>query len=202
MNTEEVRKRMTTHSSHRNQKGFTLIELLVVIAIIGLLSSVVMASLNSARIKGRDAARKATLKQLGTALELYYDTYGRYPPHRPSSTCGGNRWDWATSICTEQNWLTTDVNFLSFMSAVPKDPVNRRGSDDTPWWFALSYTYGVSADGQKYDLLTNLENTADPERCELKLWRSVAVWPTDTACYSPASAGTVPDRSKQIWSIK
>jgi prepilin-type N-terminal cleavage/methylation domain-containing protein len=184
-----------------DKKGFTLIELLVVIAIIGILSSVVLASLNTARAKARDVHRKATLKQMEVALELYYDTYGAYPPFRPSSSCGGNRSDWATSICSDSNWLTTDANFLSFIS-VPKDPVNRSGNDDTPWWFALSYTYGVSADRQKYDLLTNLENTSDPERCELKLWRSVAVWPTDTGCYSTASLGTVPDRAKQIWSFK
>jgi type II secretory pathway pseudopilin PulG len=51
-----------------------LIELLVVIAIIGLLSSVVLASLNGARLKGRDARRLADLKQLQVALELYYSS--------------------------------------------------------------------------------------------------------------------------------
>ncbi len=50
--------------------GFTLIELLVVIAIIGLLSSVVFASLNSARVKGRDANRVSTLKQIANAVNL------------------------------------------------------------------------------------------------------------------------------------
>ena len=61
------------------KRGFTLIELLVVIAIIGILSSVVLASLNSARKKGRDARRIADVKQLQLALELYYDTSGSYP---------------------------------------------------------------------------------------------------------------------------
>jgi prepilin-type N-terminal cleavage/methylation domain-containing protein len=65
--------------NYRNQKGFTLIELLVVIAIIGLLSSVILASLNSARKKGRDARRLADLKQLQTALELYYSDHTAYP---------------------------------------------------------------------------------------------------------------------------
>ena len=62
-----------------NKRGFTLIELLVVIAIIGILSSVVLASLNSARRKGRDARRIADVKQLQLALELYYDANGSYP---------------------------------------------------------------------------------------------------------------------------
>lgn len=63
---------------HRT-KGFTLIELLVVIAIIGILSSVVLASLNSARTKARDARRVADLKQIQLALELYYDANSKYP---------------------------------------------------------------------------------------------------------------------------
>jgi len=63
----------------KKNKGFTLIELLVVIAIIGILSSVVLASLNSARQKSRDARRVADIKQLQLALELYFDSNANYP---------------------------------------------------------------------------------------------------------------------------
>jgi len=63
----------------RTARGFTLIELLVVIAIIGILSSVVLASLNDARTKSRDAKRVADVKQLQLALELYFDSNGGYP---------------------------------------------------------------------------------------------------------------------------
>jgi prepilin-type N-terminal cleavage/methylation domain-containing protein len=59
--------------------GFTLIELLVVIAIIGLLASIILASLNTARQKGRDARRVADLKEIQLALELYYDANSGYP---------------------------------------------------------------------------------------------------------------------------
>lgn len=63
----------------RVNSGFTLIELLVVIAIIGLLSSVVLASLNTARAKGRDAKRLSDIRQIQIALEMYYDSNGVYP---------------------------------------------------------------------------------------------------------------------------
>jgi prepilin-type N-terminal cleavage/methylation domain-containing protein len=59
-------------------KGFTLIELLVVIAIIGILSSVVLASLNTARNKGTDAAIKSQLAAMRAQAEVYYDTNNSY----------------------------------------------------------------------------------------------------------------------------
>src|SRR5574344_1835843 len=58
----------------QKNKGFTLIELLVVIAIIGILASVVLASLNSARAKGADAAIKSNLANARAQAELYYDS--------------------------------------------------------------------------------------------------------------------------------
>ena len=61
------------------RRGFTLIELLVVIAIIGLLSSIVLASLNTARVKGRDTKRVSEMRSIQTAVELYYSTNGHYP---------------------------------------------------------------------------------------------------------------------------
>ena len=63
----------------KKQKGFTLIELLVVIAIIGVLATIVTASLNSARGKARDARRVADIQQLRVALQMYYDINLSYP---------------------------------------------------------------------------------------------------------------------------
>jgi type IV pilus assembly protein PilA len=60
------------------KKGFTLIELLVVIAIIGILSSVVLASLNTARSKGADAAVKSNLNNIRAQAEIVYDNNGSY----------------------------------------------------------------------------------------------------------------------------
>lgn len=66
-------------------KGFTLIELLVVVAIIGILASVVLASLNTARAKGADAAVKANLDNMRAQAAIYYDSNAS--SYGASSTC-------------------------------------------------------------------------------------------------------------------
>ena len=66
-------------SIKHTRKGFTLIELLVVIAIIGILSSVVLASLSTARQKSRDAKRVSDVGQIQLALELFFDSTSSYP---------------------------------------------------------------------------------------------------------------------------
>ena len=77
----------------RRRDGFTLIELLVVIAIIGMLSSIVLASLNGARVKAQNARTKIDARQIILALELYYDSNGFYPVTsgwvclKPSGSC-------------------------------------------------------------------------------------------------------------------
>ena len=76
--------------SKSKNKGFTLIELLVVIAIIGILSSVVLVSLNTARAQARDAKRLFDMRQMQIALELYYASFGRYPD---SDFAGCGTWD-------------------------------------------------------------------------------------------------------------
>ena len=71
----------------KQKRGFTLIELLVVIAIISLLSSIVFASLNSARNKARVARAASDLRQIVNALALYQsDNNGNYP-------CFDHAWD-------------------------------------------------------------------------------------------------------------
>lgn len=93
-------------SSIHGREGFTLIELLVVIAIIGLLASVVMASLNSVRAKGRDANRAASVREVQKALELYYDTNGRYPTSADEPFTGA----WTAALVP------------SYLPAMPVDP--------------------------------------------------------------------------------
>ncbi len=71
--------------STQQQKGFTLIELLVVVAIIGLLASVVLASLSTARKKGRDARRIADMKEIQISGGDQPDRHC----HRIDRTCSG-----------------------------------------------------------------------------------------------------------------
>jgi len=97
----------------KQKHGFTLIELLVVVAIISLLSSIVMASLNSARSKARDAQRSESIHSVINALGMYYNDYGYYP----SSPVGNS--DVLFSDPTVVAALTP-----KYISQLPTDPTN------------------------------------------------------------------------------
>ena len=99
------------------KNGFTLIELLVVIAIIGILASVVLVSLNSARLKARVTRSLTDLKQLQTALELYYDANGSYPPS--SGAWGGYYTCWGTP---STNWIVGLAP--TYIQTLPREPRN------------------------------------------------------------------------------
>ncbi len=120
-------------------KGFTLIELLVVVAIIGILSSVVLASLNSARAKARDVRRKADLVQIRTALELYYHTNGSYPLPSPGWWGGAT-----TGPCGPGNSTTYIAGLVpTYIPTLPVDP--NATADCTGYLYA--------SDGNNYKLL-------------------------------------------------
>jgi general secretion pathway protein G len=108
----------------KDKKGFTLIELLVVIAIIAILSTVVMAGLNSARQKGRDAKRLSDIKQVQAALELFYDTNGGYPAVTPAALLNTT--------------LAAYTGFTVYMNPLPVNPTPVHTA-------AATYLYGGTA---------------------------------------------------------
>src|SRR3989338_8352561 len=91
------------------KKGFTLIELLVVVAIIGILASVVLASLNTARAKGADASIKANLANIRAQAEVVYDSLSpnQYGTAANASSCTAPT---ANSIFATSQPNTTVIN--------------------------------------------------------------------------------------------
>jgi len=126
-----------------NKKGFTLIELLVVISIIGLLSTISVVALNGARKKGRDAKRVGDIRQIQTALELYFNDNYAYPISTAIAlgTAAG-----AKTICTDGLEATcVESGDKTYMGIVPANP--------TPNGAAYTYT----SDGATYTITFTLE---------------------------------------------
>jgi general secretion pathway protein G len=125
----------------RQKRGFTLIELLVVIAVIGLLATLAVVALNNARAKARDAKRVADIKQVQTALELYFNDKGHYPL-TDEFTAG-------TIYSTSTNGTTT------YMKIIPTAPTPQDGSCSG---VDNLYAYN-SFDGSTYTLTFCIGNT-------------------------------------------
>lgn len=119
-----------------NASGFTLIELLVVIVIIGVLSTLLMANFIGIRQRARDGQRKANLRQIQSALELYRADLGGYPttPNFPACNTA----------------FTGGAPPVTYMSKVPCDP--------------LGGNYVYASDATTYSVVTCLENSSDIEK--------------------------------------
>lgn len=157
----------------RHSKGFTLIELLVVIAIIGLLSSVILASLNTARAKSRDAALFEDAKQLMTALELYRNQNNKYPSSTPSNP--------PTVMYTNIEGSATDPVFSSniapYMSSLPN-----------PGTFKNASKNGNTTSRLMYRVLTTT-NSSVPAGCSAVAANCYAllIWPEAASSLAPAN---------------
>lgn len=112
-----------------SSKGFTLIELLVVIAIIGILASVILAALNSARAKARDAHRVSEVQQIATAVvESLDQNGGNFPSTGGVGVClgtAGTCWGGTLSGSAAVN-----AALAPYLPTVPTDPSGRTGTGD------------------------------------------------------------------------
>ena len=127
------------HHKH-HYSAFTLVELLVVIAIIGILSTLSVVAFNNVRAKARDSRRLSDVKQIGMALELYYDDKGRYPP--PPTPTGTP----ITGLCLSNSGFTSTCGTVPYLQKIPSDPLPN-----------IHYTYSYLNSGESYRLGFNLE---------------------------------------------
>lgn len=124
----------------KHPQGFTLIELLVVITVIGVLTGLITVNLQDARERARDVQRKANLKQIQNALELYKND------QNPQSYPATASWE-------------ADLEDGGYMKTVPHDPVAQQAGT----WPDFEYTLNPG-DSLQYTLVTCLENVADSDK--------------------------------------
>lgn len=132
---------------HRKEKGFTLIELLVVVSIIGVLSSIVLSSLNTARSRARDVRKISELRSLQTALEIYHLDNNAYPSGISSAGCN---FPLRLSVLVDEGYLPalpSDTNSVPFC-------FNYYGGDN-PSGFRCE---GLLRSDHQYAIFFSLEN--------------------------------------------
>jgi prepilin-type N-terminal cleavage/methylation domain-containing protein len=129
--------------------AFTLVELLVVITILGVLASIVLVNLSGGRERARDAQRKNDLRQLQTALRMYYNDFQEFPTSSADYRISheGSQFNWGSRF---------SINDNVYMSTLPADPL---ASQRLRYWRNPS-------DGDLYCLWALLENDSDEQILE------------------------------------
>ena len=133
------------------KRGFTLIELLVVIAIIGLLATIAVVALQNARSKARDARRVADVKQMQTALELFFNDQQRYPS--------------ADELAAGSIFSTSTLGTTTYMAVIPTPPTPADGVCTG----ASVYSYTSDLGGTSYSIAycvgANVGSITSGEHC-------------------------------------
>ena len=141
------------------KRAFTLIELLVVISIIAILVAGATASWTNAQRKSRDAKRKSDFKSVQTALELYFQTNGKYPGSSSGRiqcnvTGDSNSRAWGAKFsCTP-----TAGSEIIYMNPLLKETVFTSANE-------VYYYQSAGSPPTSYKISAKLENNNDPEYC-------------------------------------
>ena len=118
-------------------KGFTMVELLVVISIIGILATLLLANYNATRSRARDVQRKSDLRNIQTALRIYYNDEGEYP----TSGAAGSIKGCDGASCA---WGEPFVGIgTTYMSVLPADPQSPDRDYSYTWIDSDTYTLGA-----------------------------------------------------------
>jgi len=146
-------------TKRRQSGGFTLVELLVVIAIIGVLATLVLLQLGSARSKSRDTQRIAAVSQSRSAVEQYFEDNGnKYPVSA----------DWAT--------LCSTLKTAGYMSSCPT-------------LAGMSYGYNPSTSPTKFQVAAELENRVSALDADADINATVSGWTNGVNGATEAAAG-------------
>lgn len=135
--------------NNMNKRGFTLIELMVVMAILAILLGIGAGAFTTSMKKGRDTTRKANIRAITNALELYYNDKRKYPGDDGSGGMKGCGTDAVPALCAV-NGAFQDQNGTLYMQQLPTDPVSSQ------------IYYYRSPSTSQFQIYARLENAQDP----------------------------------------